>query len=300
MLFALFALSLLSTSDPELVDLRELYDVEAYRLDVEVRPQQKEIAGTVGIQVTVVGDDLKSIQLDLEPHCRVQRVVQLFDKLDGSRPLKGKPLPFRQNDVGLICDLPRAAQQGDSVAIAVTYDGKPESVDRFSGFHWSKTESGAPWIDTSCQSIGAHYWWPCKSSFFHPEDKSARLFVNATVPRGLFAVSNGKLVRRSSKGPKWETFHWDHPYPIQTYAVTLSVGPYEHTRSEIKLACHDKPFPFDYFVLPEAADRARVQFAEVPHIVETFARHFGPYPFQEAKLGIVQATFVGKIGRAHV
>ena len=273
-------------------DLRAAYDVQSYRLDLRVDPARQEIGGTVVIEATVVVEELSQFVLDLEPHGQVQRVVRVQGELTGDSPLNGATQRYSREGARLICELAPKAKRGQRVALAVTYLGKPESRDRFSGVHWRETDAGEPWVDASCQAIGAHYWWPCKASHFHPEDKAARVFVNLTVPAGLFAVSNGRLEKRERQG-NWETFHWQHNYPIQTYAVALNIGPFKAVRSRFDLAQRAGSVDFDYYVLADALPKAIVQFEQVPTIVNTFERLFGTYPFKHAKLGIVQSTFVG-------
>lgn len=86
----------------------------------------------------------------------------------------------------------------------------PRAIDSFSGFHWKET-ADKPWISTSCQTEGSASWWPGKDSYYHPEDKPARVFENYTVPQGLYAVGNGRLVSRSKdEQGETETFHWVH------------------------------------------------------------------------------------------
>jgi aminopeptidase N len=177
--------------------------------------------------------------------------------------------------------------------VAVRYDGAPRARNDFDGFHWRETEDGRPWIGTSVQGLGAHVWWPCKASFYHPEDKPERVSVNATVPRGLVAVSNGRLTGRHPAGEDHETFHWRHPYPLETYAVTLNVAPYVALEGTLVLPGLEAPVPYAWYVLPASRERALVQFAQVPEILATFSEAFGPWPFPDAKVGLVQTSFWG-------
>ena len=64
-------------------DLRELYDVHTYRLDLRVQPEARRLSGTVGIRAEVVGDELSTFQLDLTSRLQVVR---------GRRPTRHLPL----------------------------------------------------------------------------------------------------------------------------------------------------------------------------------------------------------------
>lgn len=288
----LFA-SLAAGSLPAQDDLRTRYDVQAYRLDLEVDPAARRLSGTVAVAAKIVADNLEVLHLDLKPALTVDRVRVLEAALDGDVPLAGPEIPFRHEGEALLCTLPAPAARDAEVRVAVTYHGEPRSEGDFDGFHWSQTADGRPWIGTSCQGPGAHSWWPCKASFFHPEDKPARLLANVTVPEGLYAVSNGRLVKRTKPRAGVETFHWRHDYPLETYTVTLNVAPYVVVESELRLPGLEKPVPWIYYVLPEDQEKAALQFQDVPKLLEIYSEAFGPWPFPESKFALVQTSFWG-------
>lgn len=273
-------------------DHRNRYDVEAYRLDLSVDPVTQTLAGEVAIQATVTDAELATVVLDLRPPFVVTTVEDVTGPLGGSGPLAGPQLVFRRDKVRLEVDFATPKKKGESFCVAVTYSGKPRARGSFAGFHWETTKSGKPWIGTSCQDEGAASWWPCKDSFFHPEDKPERVFVNATVPAGLVAVSNGRLFERTT-GEGVETFRWAHEFAIPTYSVTLNVAPYVSVASEIEIEGSEAKIPFEYWVLEEGLEKAKVQFAEVPALLAAYSRAFGPYPFQSSKFGLVQTSFWG-------
>ena len=274
-------------------DPRDSYDVLSYRLDLRVDPETETLSGIVAIEVRVLAPELEVLVLDLQHDLEPQRVRRPLEPLTQRSSLDGERLRFRHRDDLLSCVFPEPIPRGETVTVAVRYTGNPTSVNGFDGFHWDHTPSGAPWISTSCQSLGAHSWWPCKASFFNPDDKQERLFVNATVPRGLLAVSNGRLVSREVQSDGWETFRWRHDYPCETYSIALNVGPFEVVETELELRGIPEPVPFIYYVLPEDLEKARVQFAEVPRFLDVMAEAFGPWPFPDSKVGLVQTSFWG-------
>ncbi len=293
--------------DAPKVDLRDGYDVQGYRLDIEVFPESKTVQGTVAIEFEVGDAPLETFVCDLwsgnekNPGLKVESVV--LDRWNGipNNPSVRHPEPieleFTHTDDQIRCVLPQALTKNSSFpAIKIAYSGTPGRQSGFTGFHWEQTADGSPWIGTSCQGTGAHWWWPCKSSFYNPEDKHEQLFVNATVPKGLYAVSNGKLIGRTvsgEEGKERETFSWHNPYGCETYAVTLNIAPYVVVESELKVEGLEDKVPFIYYVLPENAEKAAVQFTEVPELVSIFSDAFGPYPFPKAKFGLVETSFWG-------
>ena len=278
-------------------DRRVDYDVQSYRLDLRVHPEERRLEGRVAVEASVLAPSLSILELDLYAYHEVLEVSAIAPGFTEQAPPTlqdaGAALAFTRESDRLLIDLGRPWKRGEQLAVAVHYRGSPAARNNFDGFHWERTAAGEPWIGTSCQSLGAHFWWPCKASFFHPEDKPARLFVNATVPAGLYAVSNGRLSARESAGEGWETFRWRHDYPLETYAVTLNVAPYVVLEERLALAGLPRPLELRYYVLPESVEKARVQFAQVPALLEAYTTAFGPFPFPESKFGLVQTSFWG-------
>ncbi len=279
------------SDDP--ADPREHYDVRAYRLDLAPDPEARKLEGLVGIQVDVTASALGELVLDLDDACRVQSVSRVPGLLTARADLSGSSLRFEQQDDRLVCQLDSPARRGETLVVAVRYSVHPRAKDRFTGFHWRETPDGQPWIATSYQALGAHHWWPCKASYFHPADKPDRVFVNVTVPGGLTAVANGRQTGTTSQADGRETWHWSYDYPIETYLVAINVGPYRAHEEPLTLAGVDDPVPFAYYVLAQDEAKAAVQFAEVPELLGLFSSAFGPWPFPGAKVGIVQTPFLG-------
>jgi len=315
----------LSAGSSAAEDPRTRYDVLTYRLDVRVDPATKTLSGTVAVEARVTADALGAIELDLKPTFAVASVAELAGAIEPGSSLAGTALTFAHEKSSLVCKFSAPKHKGDLVRVAITYSGKPVARDSFAGFHWSKTADGKPWICTSCQDEGSASWWPSKDSFFHPEDKPERVFENYRVPQGLYAVGNGRLTGREPSADETETFHWVHEYPLETYSVTLDVAPYVVVERELDLlepdapnkvespgatGPHDAPdvpaapasrgtakagdkLPFLYYVLPEHAEKAALQFQDVPGMLAAYTHAFGPFPFPKSKYALVETSFWG-------
>lgn len=264
-------------------DPRALYDVRAYHLRLRVEPATKTLRGSVTVAAEVAGEGLRTVVLDLTDDWTVDAVRA------GERTLS-----FSRARARLLAELPAELPHGASFEVTVDYHGQPTNRDGFTGFHWARTADGQPWVNTSCQGPGAHSWWPCKASYFHPEDKPDRLRVDLTVPEGLYAVSNGRLEGVEPADEGWQTYRWAHDYPLETYSVTLNVAPYLVVESEIDgLPGLAEPLRWIYYVLPEDAAKAALQFRQVPELVRIYSEAFGPFPFPASKLAFVQTNFWG-------
>lgn len=288
LLAASLALVVLPSSIAE-TDLRTAYDVEAYDLELAVRPEEEVLEGVVLVTARA-SEALEVVRLDLEDLHEVSSVQ------DGA----GRELEFERIEHGLLAHLARQLEPGEVFSVRVSYHGNPKG-GAFDGFHWARSESGAPWINTACQGLGAHYWWPCKASFFHPEDKPERVSMAITCPAELYAVSNGKLEETREGAPAWfdagdgawKTYAWRHDYPLETYSVTLNVGPYVVVESELDVPGLEAKVPFIYYVLPENVEKAALQFQQVPELVRVYSEAFGPFPFPDSKFALVETNFWG-------
>jgi aminopeptidase N len=273
------------------VDRRNDYDVDLYRLDLKVEPQEKRISGRVGVEFVVTSESMSSLVLDIGPALKAEKAWLLDQALE--KGWKGKDLKWKQEAASLDIQLGRKAKKGERLSVAIQYSGSPRG-GRFSGFHWAKTPTGKPWINTSCQGPGAQSWWPCKASFFHPEDKPDRgMLIEYTVPKGLTAVANGRLLRsKASDDGKWTTWSWRHEYPLCTYSVTMNVAPYVHKKIPLKIKGTGVD-SFEYWVLPENVEKADLQFEDVPGMLAIYAKAFGPFPFPKSKFALVETNFWG-------
>jgi hypothetical protein len=65
----------------------------------------------------------------------------------------------------------------------------------------------------------ASTWFPAND---HPRDRSSFTF-KITVPSGLQALANGRLVGQRTRGG-WTTWTWDAPEAMASYLATMSIG----------------------------------------------------------------------------
>jgi aminopeptidase N len=271
-------------------DLRAAYDVDTYRLDLQVDPETSTLTGQVTIVAKVTKGPLQSFVFDLDRNRWASKVTIVTSDVTPTGELTGKSVPFIRSADRVFVRLPVPPNTGDTIKVMVDYSAKPDPNVR--GISFAKTPDGQPWITTSCQVAGAQSWWPCKGENEHPEDKFAHLYMNVTVPKGLFAVCNGKMTGRKVQGDK-ETFNWEHDYPCENYAVALNVAPYVETTTQITLPGIEKPVTFSYYVLEQDLPKAKLQFTDVQGMLEAYGEAFGPFPYPDSKFALVQTPFWG-------
>jgi aminopeptidase N len=273
------------------------YDVRTYRLDLELLPLQHELRGTVAVEVVILDKDVEVIELDLRAGWLVEKVELLDGELTYDRSLEGRRLYADHKGDRLRCELLKTARPGQPVVLAVTYRGHPfDKRIEPQVFFWGEAADGRPYVDVACQRAGAHSWWPCKSSYRHPEDKPDRVWVHVTVPRNLTAVSCGRHVRTTLASDDRHTFHWRLDAPIPTWGVPLNVGPYVRRARELTLPGLDAKLLYELYVLPENVEKALVEFERVPEALRYFSEVFGPYPFPGEKFAIVDSRAYSSAG----
>ncbi len=259
------------------------YDVRFYDLAVAVRPADSTITGQLELHATIVSP-AAVVALDLDTLLRIDSVQSLA--------VSSPTLPFTRCGGRVRVELPRTLQPGEALRLRVTYGGRPRVAPRppwDGGFQWARTPSGAPWIATSNQMLGADVWWPVKD---HVSDKPDSMAIRVTVPAGLVVASNGRLrgVDRGRDG--LDTWHWFVSTPISAYNVALNIAPYRTVDTTIASVAGDS-IPVVFYVLREDVDKARALFPEILAHLTWYEHRLGPYPFRGDKYGIAQTPHLG-------
>ncbi len=258
------------------------YDVRHYTLNVTVDPDESAISGdlTARLSLRSLRDDL---ELDLDHRLAVDGVM--VDGVEAVFEHRGGVVSFT---------LPEAAVAGETIEVAVAYHGRPKVALRapwIDGFVWSETESGAPWVGVTTQGDGCDIWWPCKD---HPSDwPEEGMDIRLTVPEGLIGLSNGRPVGRPTVHDGLVTTEWRVSHPIDSYLVTVNIGPFVPVESTYRVADGSLEMPIIFWALPEHAEDAEKMWPQASTILEVFGRRFREYPFLDDKFWVVEAPYLG-------
>ncbi|MEJ2584333.1 MAG: M1 family metallopeptidase [Robiginitalea sp.] len=257
---------------------RAWWDLTYYDLRVAVDPENRRISGSNAIRYRVLKPSAR-MQIDLQEPLQIQTALQ-----------DGRELPFEREGNAYFIELQKPQVPGTVEEVVVHYTGKPREAIRApwdGGFSWETDRDGLPFVATSCQGLGASAWWPNKDHMYDEVDSMA---IRVTVPRPLMDVSNGRL-RKVTETDSARTFHWFVNNPINNYGVNVNIADYTHFGDTY--TGEKGVLDLDYYVLPENLDKAKIQFQQVPRMLEAFEYWFGPYPFYEDGFKLVEVPYLG-------
>ena len=134
----------------------------------------------------------------------------------------------------------------------------------------------------------ASTWFPSND---HPSDKATYMF-RITVPKGVTAVANGRLVWSRTRHGK-STFVWYEDSPMATYLATVDTGQWL-----IKNGRTPGGVPETVAVDPTLshanADAVDFFFDTSAEAVDFESQYFGPYPFSSTGAIADNATYQGQ------
>ncbi|GHF50036.1 metallopeptidase [Streptomyces mashuensis] len=235
------------------------FDVRHYDLDLRYAPGTGRLDGRATITARTTralsSFDLDLQQLDVrsvEVDGRPAAFVHAGDEL-GIRP--AHPLP-----------------KGHTFTTTVTYGGTPRPLGGpvvfGSRYGWIRTRDGA---FVACEPNGASTWFPAND---HPSDK-ATFDVRIRAPKGLTAISNGRLVSLTDDGDH-AVAHWRESQPMAPYLATATIG-----RFRVRQGRTPAGIPMYVATDPALAGRGPDFYALTAEVTDHWARVFGPYPFEQ-------------------
>ncbi|MEJ7562183.1 MAG: M1 family aminopeptidase [Ilumatobacteraceae bacterium] len=246
------------------------YDITHYDLQLATDSDEsgatKTLTATATIELTAV-DDLSSFSLDLA------------GLIVDSASVDGDDAEYTQRGDELQIVPADPVASGDAVTVVVEYGGRPQPTP-FGGLGdlgWN-SNSEATWVVS--EPIGAATWFPSNDV---PTDKATFRFA-ITVRDGLTAAANGELVSSEGNGDGSLTWVWEMDDPMATYLATVVID-------EFTILREDGPDGIELrSVVPEGTEgRYRNVNGLHAEMLEYFVELFGPYPFDEYGLVIVDA-----------
>ncbi|MEU0335523.1 M1 family metallopeptidase [Streptomyces sp. NPDC006193] len=236
------------------------FDARHYDLSVAYDPGTGRLDGRTTLTARATRT-LSSFDLDLQ-RLRITRV-----EVDGRRAA------FTRDGDEVTVTPRRELRAGRRFTVTVTYGGTPRPLGGpivfGSEYGWMKTADG---VFVACEPNAASTWFPSSD---HPSDK-ATYDIRIKAPRGLTAVSNGRLVSTYDKGGSTYT-HWQESRPMATYLATATVG-----RFDVRTGRTPGGIPVYVAVDPVLKDAGGPDvYAVTAAATDYWSKVFGPYPFEE-------------------
>jgi aminopeptidase N len=250
-----------SIGDPYTPELGNTgYQVDQYSLNLDIDLAQNQLSASAVISATATMPDLGRLSLDFKGF--------QVDSVSAG----GESAPFYRSADKLYVDLPRAYAQDEALVLQVDYHGemKSQTTPYFNDVKVGFNAPGADRLFVFAEPDGARAWFPAND---HPLDKAA-LRLEATVPAGFTAVSNGDLLETRPAGER-ATFVWYEEDPMATYLFTLAVGRY----LKIEQAFVGDVQVRHYLYQDDAEAASGLQ--TTPEILRFLSDLIGPYPFDE-------------------
>ncbi|MFG2604889.1 M1 family metallopeptidase [Streptomyces sp. NPDC048514] len=236
------------------------FDARHYDLDLAYAPDTGRLDGRATLRARATRH-LSSFDLDLQ-QLHISRI-----EVDGRRARftrDGDEITVTPRD-----DL----RKGRDFTVSVSYGGVPEALGGpivfGSRYGWMKTADG---VFVACEPNAASTWFPSSD---HPSDK-ATYDIRIKTPKGLTAVSNGRLVSAFDKHGSTYT-HWRESRPMATYLATATIGKFD-----VRTGRTPGGTPIYVAVDPVLKDANSVDvYAVTAAATDYWSRVFGPYPFEE-------------------
>jgi aminopeptidase N len=246
------------------------YDVRHYSLDLDyVRASNVlDASATITARAT---RDLRRFNLDLRGFTVSRVTVNLL------------PASFTREGEHELVITPRVPLRGGKTFfVKVEYQGEPTEVIDPDGSSegWVPTADGAFVVNEPQGSPG---WYPANDN---PRDK-ATYDMAITVPKGITAIGNGRLLSKRDHGGK-TTWRWYEDSPMAPYLATATNGVFELRVSKAGR------IPLYHAVDPtEVANGAFDVLAIEAEVIAFFSELYGPYPFSSGGGVVDHAPEVG-------
>lgn len=278
-------------------DSRTCIDVLAYDFQLDFTQPGDRFFGLATISLQSEHAGLAQLELDAG---RNLRLVEVRLQRNQGRE---QSLPFLHQGDLLTVPLPQHLGDGETARLAVRYEGHL-SQSHNQAWATERTAEGRLRMDCALQYSGAHFVYPCKASYYHPEDTARTTQLSLRVPAGLLAVGPGRPSQQTHEDGS-ATFRFDLGAPVPTWGLGFAIGPYEVTPLEWKSRSGDVVPVEVYRIRAQPAQRqrrgkgatanpstgtdlhARIVEQVMP-MMDVLEQAFGPYPFPESRLAIVE------------
>ncbi|HDQ16008.1 MAG TPA: T9SS type A sorting domain-containing protein [Bacteroidetes bacterium] len=251
-------------------------DVLHYQIEFSIPDiASQDITAKTTIELTTKVNNLLQIRLDL-----------LALQVDSIYVESVKNTAFSYDDSTIVVPLSSSLNIGDTINIAVYYQGSPViDPSGWGGFYFSGVNYAFN-LGVGFQDIPHNYgrvWFPCADNF--TDRAFYDYYINCDTSK--MAVCGGLLQSITPNGDSTHTVHWKMHQDIPTYLASMAVGDYVLYTDSIQLM--QGKTPIDIWVAPNLLANVPSSFPNLDTVLHIFEDRFGPYRWD--KVGYVGVPF---------
>jgi len=251
-------------------------DVLHTRIDIEVTPAARTVAGTVTITARSLIPNLTTFVVYLDPAAGTQNVTAVG----------GSAVSYTRVTDKITLNLNQPFGVNQQFTVSISYAGLP-----FNGIFWGSHDPGSglvPIVATLSEPFHARGWWPGKDVL---NDKGT-FDIWLTVPAGYVAASNGLLQGVDPLSGGRNRYRWHESNPMIAYLASIAIADY--VQYDLTYNHLGASMPMNFFMLPEYnTPAARAQCVTYVQQCATLSDLFGQYPFINEKCGMVHTPTLG-------
>ena len=260
---------------------RVWWDVQHYDISLDIDFDKRRIVGKNTIDFRVIQNPHSQfMQIDLQEPLSIDSIKTGETKLQ-----------FKRYGAAYIIDVSKLSEEIGKLDIY--YSGTPKESKNppyDGGFVWAKDSLNREWISVACQMVGGSIWYPCKDHYSEEPDRGASLTISINDSLGVL-IGNGRLKSRRSTNGKTE-YTWAVTNPINNYGISFYIGKYVNINEVYQ--GEKGELDLDFWVLDYNRNKAISHL--IPETIKTikvFEKWFGPYPFYEDGLKMVESSYIG-------
>ena len=233
-------------------------NVSHLALDMTPDFKQRTFQGQVIFQFKPNGKPVQELSLDA--------VELTIVSVTSTEAIQGWHSTTNKLIITFVTPVPMDTEAG----VTITYHAQPTR-----GIYFRTPEMGYKEGDTHLfsqgEAIDARHWYPC----FDAPNAKFTSELTCRVPKGMTAVSNGKLVSEEKDAATGLTaFHWSQEQPHANYLIAVAAGYFK------KLEDKHNNVPLAYLTPPSDFNEAATFFRDTQDIMGFFETEIGiPYPW---------------------
>ncbi|HEY0278472.1 MAG TPA: M1 family metallopeptidase [Solirubrobacterales bacterium] len=233
------------------------YDVKHYDISLGYQPRSGQLTARDVVEARATSG-LSKFSLDLDG----LKVTSVSVDGEAAKYSRGR------GKVKIVPATPIA--KGEAFTVELRYQGQPRKVIDPDGSPegWYRTKDGAVGVG---EPVGTAAWLACNNA---PRDK-ASFDIQITVPAGVKAMSNGRLVSRQ-KVDRRVRWSWSEPAPMATYLALVDIGDGKLVQGKIGT------LPTWTLIDPRLGKKSKAAIDSLPEIIRFESKIYGPYPFAAA------------------